>query len=656
MGEGSSTSKDDPETQTLNSDSDTLIIQDLLEDMINKVTSIIVDSNGEANNLIVDNIEPVGEGEKETAKKRPEKRVNKAKKRKRLYNLGEEYVSKKGKTTAARSLGTGCDQKSCKRRCHDKIDPQLRLAILKTYWGLGQSRMRWDYIAKTVKVIEPKFRRTGTSRQKETSRVYTFTVNDEEVIVCKKFYLHTLSIAETVVTTALNKKMADGGFVQPDERGAHSNRPQNLGDEKDEIRRHIESFPVVDSHYCRKSTSRQYLSPLLSIEHMHRLYVDKRRKEGAIRPAKLTSYKTVFSNEYNLGFFRPMKDICSTCSSFEKSDDKSDERTLNQEKHREEINDIRKFRDNIKKEIETDKTIAAATFDLEEVLPLPKTNEGDMYYLRQLNNFNLSVYGYHDRTGHNYLWNESTAKRGSNEIASCLIKYLDNLNRKETFKTVTLLSDSCGGQNRNRPFMAMLWWAAQKFDFQEIRHGFFVRGHSENESDSIHARIEAASKHVNVYTTPQWATIIQGAKRNKPYYTVTEMVQEDFLDFKQMSKQIINMNKTTDRETVKFMKIRLYSVRKGDPLVTIHYNLNESAVQMNLFQSGRKSIEMNLQMNPLPAYTEQLKIDVKKYKDLDNLCERGIIPKSYHAFYRGLVSGEATSAGQNSDSEYGDEM
>ena len=31
-----------------------------------------------------------------------------------------------------------------------------------------------------------------------------------------------------------------------------------------------------------------------------------------------------------------------------------------------------------------------------------------MYYSKQLNNYNLSGYGYHDKTGYNYLWNETT--------------------------------------------------------------------------------------------------------------------------------------------------------------------------------------------------------------------------------------------------------
>ena len=69
------------------------------------------------------------------------------------------------------------------------------------------------------------------------------------------------------------------------------------------------------------------------------------------------------------------------------------------------------------------------------------------------------------------------------------------------------------------------------------------------------------------------------------------MTLEDFFDFKHIRNQIPNMGKTVDRNSVKFMSGLMYTVRKGDPLVTIHYNLNEPAVQMNLFfkQAARQS-------------------------------------------------------------------
>ena len=43
------------------------------------------------------------------------------------------------------------------------------------------------------------------------------------------------------------------------------------------------------------------------------------------------------------------------------------------------------------------------------------------------------------------------------------------------------------------------------------------------------------------------------------------MVQEEFVDFKYMSKQIPNMVKAVDRQNVRFMDIRMHVVRKGDP-------------------------------------------------------------------------------------------
>lgn len=133
------------------------------------------------------------------------------------------------------------------------------------------------------------------------------------------------------------------------------------------------------------------------------------------------------------------------------------------------------------------------------------------------------------------------------------------------------------------------------------------------------------------------------------------MVQEEFLDFKLMRKQIPNMTKTVDRQKVKFTDIRMYAVRKGDPLVTIYYKLDQPPVQMNLFQSGRKTLEMNVPMDPVSAYSAQLRIDPKKLKDLEKLCADGIIPKAYHKFYKDLASCQETPSDITSGSEFEDE-
>ena len=57
--------------------------------------------------------------------------------------------------------------------------------------------------------------------------------------------------------------------------------------------------------------------------------------------------------------------------------------------------------------------------------------------------------------------------------------------------------------------------------------------------------------------------------------------------FQEPLQTVINMNKTTEREVVKYMSIRRYSVREGDPCINIQYSMNAPIVRMNLFQTGR---------------------------------------------------------------------
>lgn len=572
-------------------------------------------------------------GTKACRRKRPNKKVIS----KELYNKGQAYTGCNLKKYEARKVRQGCKD-TCKRKCKDKISLEQRTAISTAYWSLGDRQSRWNFIAKSVKTVEPQWRRAGAINQKGHTKVYTFEVNNEEVNVCKTFFLHTLDVTENVVKTALEKKNPVG-LVEKHKTGIHPNRPHALTKEELlEINSHINSFPKVDSHYCRKTTKRQYLSPLLSIEEMYRLYVQQRQgKEG--KTASLSSYKRVFYPK-NLAFHRPKKDQCSTCSGYYRASVKTEIMKMNHALHRAEVDAVRAYRDQVKSEVIDDKTVAAACFDLEEVLPIPKANEGEIYYKRQLNNYNLSVYGFHDKSGHNYLWNETCAKRGANDIGSCVSKYLEELKTKHYTK-VKLLSDSAGGQNRNRPFMAMLWWACQILQFEEISHTFFVRGHSENECDSIHSCIERHSKHIDVYTTDQWATVIQGAKKTNPRYQVSQMAQEDFLDFKNFSRSFINMNKDTEKESVMYTKIRQYTVRKGDPCVEIKYSMNatgEETRQMDLFKSGRRESDFNVVLDLDHAYSGKIALDANKVKDLMYMCANSIIPAAYHVFFKNISS------------------
>lgn len=61
-------------------------------------------------------------------------------------------------------------------------------------------------------------------------------------------------------------------------------------------------------------------------------------------------------------------------------------------------------------------------------------------------------------------------------------------------KKFVFFSDICVPQNKNKFYLSMLWYCAQKFDLQYIEHKYFEKGHTRNENDSMHAAIERGGK------------------------------------------------------------------------------------------------------------------------------------------------------------------
>ena len=80
------------------------------------------------------------------------------------------------------------------------------------------------------------------------------------------------------------------------------------------------------------------------------------------------------------------------------------------------------------------------------------------------------------------------------------------------------------------------------------------QGHTFNENDSVYSTIERAYKAKHVYTTHQWATVIQMAKRSNPPYGVHEMDSTSFFfNFKSMSDNVIKKNFDLDEEKNKVL-------------------------------------------------------------------------------------------------------
>ena len=103
-------------------------------------------------------------------------------------------------------------------------------------------------------------------------------------------------------------------------------------------------------------------------------------------------------------------------------------------------------------------------------------------------------YSVGDENGRCYVWDETQGGRGSCEVGTCLITHINLIAGSIAgAKEITLHSDTCGGQNRNKHvFGAFLYAINKENNIQTINHKFFEPG--QMGSDSIHAQVETAKK------------------------------------------------------------------------------------------------------------------------------------------------------------------
>ena len=157
-------------------------------------------------------------------------------------------------------------------------------------------------------------------------------------------------------------------------------------------------------------------------------------------------------------------------------------------------------------------------FDFQQNLPQPHIPVGEVFYTHQLWFYIFGVHNCGTNQGIMYCWPEFTANKGSDEVVSCLDKYLSSLSEDVT--TLYLYSDGCPGQNKNLNvihylFLVRLW------KFHHIQHHFPVCGHLFLPNDRDFGRTELKKKKTeHVYTPNQWYDTMRSARNRNPFKIV----------------------------------------------------------------------------------------------------------------------------------------
>jgi len=345
---------------------------------------------------------------------------------------GKSYIDRFGKLVKRKEpKDIYCSK--CRFRCSEVFNSFLRLEICSEYWNLGDTTRQKNYICSLVSELPVKRRRTRTNNkiaknsgdseynldndldsnviidnnevnQRAVSREYfLLNSNTEKKRVCQKFFCATLSIKFPVVNNALKNCNDFGMYTGVDGRKGQVAWNKLPLEKTNKVKNHIELFPRVESHYCRRYSSKQYLSSDLNISTMYRLYCEQIKTENYMLspedqeiPVNINIYRKIF-NEYEpkLGFYMPKKDQCTKCNIFKDASEKQ----LNLlrpewEQHKEREKEAMDSKTEDKRKAIENKGVnfRSITFDLQAILNLPYAGDSQIYYMRKLSVYNFTIF------------------------------------------------------------------------------------------------------------------------------------------------------------------------------------------------------------------------------------------------------------------------
>lgn len=581
--------------------------------------------------------------------KRWKKNIRKSKKL-----AGRKYISSVGKPVESKKLKPPCQ--NCRNKCSMKISDDERKTVFNSFWN---EKASWDckrqFVASHVKskeiIRKRPINKDNTGKEKNKTFIYSLFSNNQDVVVCKTFFLNTLSISNSFVKTCLQKSDNNNGIVTPDLRGRHMpfNKTSDLVIES--IRSHIKRYPTYQSHYSRERTNKQYLGGHLNISKMYSLYLEECQTKCQTA-AKEWQFRKIFNEEFNYSFHAPSNDTCDICDSFaiklkdnEMHSTEKDKIKNDQETHLKEAT----ARYNLKK---IDKDMASKDpshrvlmVDLQKCLPTPLLTNSSSFYLRKLWSLNYTIHEPNNTTWC-MMWDEVRGGRGGNEMASCFFKWASNNLINSGTKEVTIWSDNCTGQNRNMIMVMLYFWLVHYIpDLEVINHKFLLRGHTHMEVDSEHSIIERAKKHITsleIFTCNDWANFIKSCRPKNPF-KVHVLMLEDFKSFSSLmdtsKSPLIARKRTTENSQFHISNVVWLQIRKNS-FGKLYFKNSFSEDNFQIVDCNRNTRRSRIEIpKQLPQLRMQRKmLSTTKYNDLLKLLQW--IPEEYKEYYKNLPHGD----------------
>ncbi|CAG5001783.1 unnamed protein product [Parnassius apollo] len=209
----------------------------------------------------------------------------------------------------------------CKCKTNDKtalkcceITEDDRKVIYERFWGMtwGEKKIFVNSLVQEIPTKRPRDRKDPSISKRKSSMIYNLLLKDEQrVRVCKTMFQNTLCIT----------KMTIWNWKKGKENTSH-NGNQNVSarknpheEEVESLKEFLNNIPKMESHYCRKTTSKLYLLPeWTSKRALYKFYEKDWCASRNIKPLSIAKFSNTLEIE-NISLFKPKKDECEKCLS-----------------------------------------------------------------------------------------------------------------------------------------------------------------------------------------------------------------------------------------------------------------------------------------------------------------------------------------------------
>ena len=519
---------------------------------------------------------------------------------KRKRNLGEEYISyRTKKVVPARKVGP-----PCKDGCYSKVGMDNINEMHKCFWGIGDYNKQNEFLMRCITQVA--FKRKYTKKQvsnRPAKLVYSVNHDGHYYEVCREGFLNIFGIKRGKLEVILQKIRATtsaSGVIPEDKRGKTVPVNKIVGPTLDCVHEFIRELPVVSSHYTRaKAPLRQYLPSGGSVNGVFTEYqLWMRLNHPDVKTVACKFFRKVFTKHYNIEFAPPKKDLCNFCCEIDikiASEQEVTKRAELEAKKMAHLEDAKTTRAMMKDTLNTcplDEEFRAIAIDLQQQQLCPKLPVNKAYYTSKLWFRNFCIFDITANKANMFPWDETAGNRGPNEIASCILRWLQHVRETEG-KTVTKLrifADNCGGQNKNIYVVLFFLQQIQQQLLKRVDIVFLVSGHSYMHCDRAFGVVEKVfTRQGYICSIPQYIELLKKACK-KNAYNVFEMKRSHFFDIKALEKCVTNRSKGVLSKAKQFVLKESFKERF---FIKNHYQFADFEMDYIDLRKGRQSCKVS---------------------------------------------------------------